>query len=649
MKRITLKSIIIKNFKGIKELDFQFTGDQVFISGENATGKTTIFDAFTWLLFGKDSTDRKEFGIIPLTQDNDPIQVDSEVSAVLDEDGAEITLKRVHHQKWVKRRGTTDVEYAGNETLFYYNGVPQKASEYKTKIESIMDEGIFKLITNPLYFNSIPWQDRRAALTDMAGEVSFQDITARLNGKADALLEILQKGKPIEEYKREIAARKKKLKDDITDIPTRIDEINRFIPEEVDAKAIQKQIDEKQKAIDEIDQQIADVRKEADAKDAGYRSLRDSLNKLRDQAEETRRAREKELNQARYTEHASMENIQRNIEEIKRKIESKQRQKEFENKGLEADQKAIETLRQDWTEENARRLIFTDDEFICPTCKREYEAGDINDMKVKMTDSFMESKRVKLGEIDAQGLEVKARIQKSQESIKEIEQQIRELNTFLSEAEAALKNRPDVKPVDVEKDLEGNLDYQDILKSIKELEEKVNAPRESVDISSHQEMKRTINTVLDDLKKQLTINESREKSFARIEELKKQEKDLSQQLADLEKTEFNIQEFIKARTDLIESRINEKFSLVKFKMFKQNINGSEEEACEALIDGVPFPDANNAAKINAGIDIINALSEHYGLSAPIFVDNAEAVVHLAETKSQMIQLLVTKDKQLTLT
>ena len=161
-------------------------------------------------------------------------------------------------------------------------------------------------------------------------------------------------------------------------------------------------------------------------------------------------------------------------------------------------------------------------------------------------------------------------------------------------------------------------------------------------------MKWTINAVLDDLKRQLTINESRQKSFDRIAELEAQEKDLAQQLADLEKTEFSIQEFIKARTDLSESRINDKLSMVRFKMFKQNISGSEEEACETLIDGVPFSDANNGAKINAGLDIINTLSAYYGVSAPIWIDNRESIRNLLDTESQIINLIVTADKELTL-
>lgn len=648
MKHITLKTISIRNFKGVKELDFSFSGSQDSISGENGTGKTTIFDAFIWLFFGKDSTGRKEFGIIPLTQDNNPIQVDSEVTAIIDEDGHEITLQRVHHQKWVKRRGSTDVAYAGNETKFYYNGVPQKASEYKMKIDAIMDEGVFKLITNLLYFNSIPWQDRRTVLSSMAGEISEDEIVAGMNGKADSLLEVLHQGKSINEYKREVSAKKKKLKDDLIAIPTRIDEINQGIPEAVDEKAIQKQIDEKQAAIDEIDQQIADVNTQTDAEAEQYRSLRESLNNLKDQKDQIYRVRRDELSQATYTEKEEVGKIQLRTAEIERNIASREQQKKFEEESLKADQEIIETARGEWTQENSKELKFDESEFSCPTCQRPYPTEDIEAKKAEMSKSFTENKKRRLSEIDHRGVEIKSRIEKNQEKIKEITGQIVELETSMDEHNKGLSSRPKIETPDVEKDLEGNKDYQDILASIKELEEKLNIPRQAPDISSHREMKNAINVVLDDLKKYLTVNEARQKSLTRINELSDQEKDLAQQLADLEGVEFNINEFVKARTSLIEARINDKFSMVRFKMFKQNINGGEEEACDTLINGVPFIDANNAARVNAGLDIINALSSHYGITAPIFIDNKESVNDLIPSESQLINLVVTKDKELTL-
>ena len=122
---------------------------------------------------------------------------------------------------------------------------------------------------------------------------------------------------------------------------------------------------------------------------------------------------------------------------------------------------------------------------------------------------------------------------------------------------------------------------------------------------------------------------------------------MAQEIANIEKTQYTIENFIKLKVDTIENRINEKFSLVKFKLFEDQINGGQVETCEALVNGVPFSSLNTASKINAGIDIINTLCEFYNVSAPIFIDNRESVVKLLDSNSQIINLIVSEsDKKL---
>lgn len=68
MKKIKLLSMHIQNFKGCKDRKIEF-GDKTRIFGANATGKTTVFDSFTWLLFGKDSLGSTDFDVRPLDAD----------------------------------------------------------------------------------------------------------------------------------------------------------------------------------------------------------------------------------------------------------------------------------------------------------------------------------------------------------------------------------------------------------------------------------------------------------------------------------------------------------------------------------------------------------------------------------------------------
>lgn len=151
---------------------------------------------------------------------------------------------------------------------------------------------------------------------------------------------------------------------------------------------------------------------------------------------------------------------------------------------------------------------------------------------------------------------------------------------------------------------------------------------------------------LDSLKAKLAIKEQYKKSQERIKELSEREKQLSNEISELEGQEFLCDEFTRTKVDLLESRINSKFNAVRFKLFNTLVNGRIEDCCEVLINGVPYADANDAAKINAGIDIINTLLEHFNINVPVFVDNAESVNELIPCNSQVIRLVVTEDKEL---
>ncbi len=252
--KIQLKQLKLVNFKGVRNLTLDFA-DKTDIAGDNATGKTTIFDAFNWLLFGKDSLDRTSFNIKTLDKYGKAIpKIDHEVTGIIHVDGVEITLKKVLKEKWTRRRGSSEVEFDGHETLQYYNDVPCQATEYVTKVSAIVNEGLFKLLTSTQYFNSLPWQKRREVLTSIAGTITDAEIIGdRMDLKS--LLESLS-GKSLSDHKKEIAAKKKKLKDDLILIPARIDELQRSKPGPVDYDEIEKQLEEKKKEMLAVEMSI---------------------------------------------------------------------------------------------------------------------------------------------------------------------------------------------------------------------------------------------------------------------------------------------------------------------------------------------------------------------------------------------------------
>jgi Chromosome segregation ATPases len=259
MKHIIIKSIRMVNFQAFKDKTIEFNDSENTIRGQNATGKSTIIRAFNWLLFNKDQFGQTDFSIKPLQKTGEPIHnVDSEVTAELISGDEEITLKKVYHEKWVKPRGQADAVFSGHESLYYFNGVPVTMREYNSKVESICPEQLFRLLTNPLYFPSLPWQEQRKLLFEICGNISDEEIASQQKAWTE-LLTTLNGHKTFDEYKREIASEKRKIKDELEKIPARIDEAQRALPQEEDWQNLNNVIASLRDQIQSIDKEITDL------------------------------------------------------------------------------------------------------------------------------------------------------------------------------------------------------------------------------------------------------------------------------------------------------------------------------------------------------------------------------------------------------
>ncbi|HRE52266.1 MAG TPA: AAA family ATPase [Flavitalea sp.] len=640
--KILIKQLSITNFKGIKSLEVDFESAQTNIYGDNATGKTTVFDAFTWLMFGKDSSDRKDFDIKPLDRNGRKIdRTENEVAAILEVDGKTIPLKRVQREKWVKKKGALEAEFTGNEQLFYWNDVPLQAGEYQAKINLLLQENVFKLITNTLYFNSMKWQDRRAVLMEMAGDISNAELAAS-DSRFNSLVETLS-NKSLSEFKKEIAAKKKKIKDDLETIPARIDELNRSMPAALDYIGIKSQIAFNEAEIKAIDEQIADRSK---AYEAEYQKVQEHQKKVHElQLRKDRLYYEIKGQYDRLQVDAGRELREKSAElkTVERQIADKQAELKRAESRLELLQKQMAEKRQEWEKVNADQLTFNEHEFSCPTCKRAYDTQDIDIKKTELLENFNHEKTRKLVTITEVGKSYAQDAEAVKKTIKELTLDIERLDDqklILTAQLQDLQNQQTQPAQSFEDFLAARADYAAIVQEVESVQAAVPEVQKP-DLDKDKQDKARFAAALDDLKRQLATKEQRERAQVRIAELETSEKSLAQQLADLEGQEFLIAEFSKAKIDAMEARINGKFKLVTFKMFNTLINGGVEEACEAMVNGVPFSGLNTAMRINAGLDIINALCEYYQVNAPIFIDNRESITELIDCDSQIINLIVT--------
>lgn len=661
MKTIRIKSLKLVNFKGIRFLELNELSKETFIHGENGTGKTSVFDAFTWLLFGKDSSDRKDFEIKTLNSKNQVIpKIDHEVEAVIEVDGELITLRRIFKEKWVKRRGSIDTEYSGNETLYEWNGVPHNAGEYASKISNLVDEKVFKLITNPIAFNSLKWQDQRDVLIDMTGTITDFDIAAG-DTEFEALMSKLT-GKTLDEYKKQVKASISKSKKELQAIPTRIDEVERAKPEALDFPKIREDLKKAEANLHTVDDQITDELK-------AQQDIIDQKSEIKSQIQKL----DFEISDVKHEYQVQAKELFRNQnsdgQEIKRKYAEKQAELRSANNALNTlttqlnskkeqltqISEEIVGLRTKWEEKNAEPIKFEMDT-CCPTCKQELPAEGLSSKREQMEKNLLDKKNDELAKINAKGKSLKetlAATAKERSGIQEqIDNKAKQINEIKSELEALNYHDPaEVQEMKSEMAIYSELISADtkikpLTDKIEDLNKQMNAIK-GVDVDDLKDKRETLRTDVQYLEIQLGKEKEIEKHNQRIEELSAEEKQLGQATANLEKDLFTIEAFEKAKSTRIEESVNNRFNMVNFKLFETQINGGEVPTCKALINGVPFSDANTASKINAGLDIINTLCMHYKANAPIFIDNRESVIQLLPTESQIINLVVSEaDKKL---
>lgn len=650
MKQIALKRLHLLNFKGVRDLTVEFGGCTT-VKGRNGTGKTTVFDAFTWLLFGKDSADRKAFNLKTLDEHGNAIErLPHEVTAVLTvttEQGKEtVTLCRRFNEKWVKRRGNATEEFAGHEEERLYNDVPMSVRDWQAKIAALCDEQVFKFITNPTYFTAQGNNVQRAMLFRMAGDVSDQQI-AEGNAEFAALLARLT-GKTMDEYKREIAAKKRRLKAEIEAIPERIDERRRDVPAAEDWAALEGELAQLQATYNNSLNLFtaADTAMQTAAQER--EALRKQVAELETQQYHLALAVREQVGKQYNEQRTEQQNLDYQVQQVTRAMQNTRDIISECKAELERCKGVRETLLAEWRAINAEQLEVGENEFVCPTCHRRYEVAEIEARMGELTAAFNQRKAEALATNNTKGKANKAHMQVIENNLADAKERLEQQGEQLEQLKAMPLYSAQLIAPDYNAALTSNAQWQELGQRIaalkKQLEQPLETPAADTDNKSQLEQ---LATAIDALKARIAQRETIERNEQRIAELEKQLQNQSQELAELEGIEFTMQQFAKARIEAIEGRINGLFSMVRFKMFEQQINGGEVETCVATVGGVPYPDLNNAGKILAGLDIINAITKFEQVCAPIFIDNAESINQLPPMRSQVVRLVVTEDNELT--
>lgn len=636
---LKIKNIVLQNFKGCKSATYQINGKNVTVSGANGSGKTTIFDAFTWLLFGKDSLDNAKFEIRPLDKDGKQIDnVEICVAATLEIDGKEVELKKTQKQNWVKKRGTQNPVLQGNVNEYEIDGYPRSEKDYKEYINGIVSDDLFKMLTNPAYFPNMPWKEQRATIMNFASEVSDVGL-ATGDSRFNDLIDELGKAPSTDDIKVKYQKSLNELKKKQVELPVRIDEISN--------SRVDIDVAELELLKNSLNEQIADVKSkiaDTDKQFEEYQKLSDRIMELKfAESDLVRKANEENIKARREIED-KISDKKVLLRQTEKTIDDCERQIDISKHHSVSLNESIESYRSQYRQ--TQELVFDENSLVCSYCGQEYP----QDRKEQIKADFESKKATEIKKITELGNKAKAELGKEKETIESLEKELiehRKSFEILDNAITDLAKQLSELPTSV--DVTGTDEYKTIQSQIDEKEQAMSQ------MNSADEVRKSLNAELEDLQSQLIECEKKiamsQKNIEideRIDELQEEQREVAQKIADVEKMLYLLDEFIKYKLDKISDSINAMFDGVNWRLFSEQINGGIKEVCECTVNGVPYGSLNNGHRIIAGLQIIKALQKLYGAYLPIFTDNAESIndFNIPEMPCQLIKLKVSDDKNL---
>lgn len=635
---ITLNRIRLNNFKGIRNAEYSFDGKNAVVYGENGTGKTTLMDAMLWVLFGKDSNNRADFGIKTLETDGTVIpNVDHEVECTFTVNGKPLVLRKNYREKWTKKRGSIAETFTGHETDYFIDDVPKKKSEFEAAISSIIDEKKFQLLTNPLYFNeTLTWQERRQILIDLCGDVSPDDV-ANSNTRLKPLVPKLN-DMTADDLLKMAATKRKRINKEITELETRISEAHfAAAGEPIDEIKLR---EDRLKLSTELD--LLKYSQPEDKKRKRLNELEKERNKLYNSALEIKSEFDNKKRDLIYDLDKKANEAARRYDDLEAYYDDLSREIERNNASVEDLERKQADLREEWAGLTAKYPLPDAENATCGTCHQKLPSEMIAEMieRVNITRAEEKERINRTGK--EYGRQIEELREKTAKAVKDQKESVEEKATFEREANEFGARRYEV----ARQTIEDNDQYISIMNEIADIDRQKEAViAEKVAPSNDAERIRTLTEEIAEIDEKLFSAGKKKEQENRVNELAKRKVAAGKEFEEIARLCSLVEEFIRTKVSVLESRINDKFTITKFKLFETQINGGLTETCEAVFNGVPYSGGlNNAMRINVGMDIINTLSSLYGMSAPVFVDNAESVTSLRPIRSQVIQLVV-KDGQ----
>jgi DNA repair protein SbcC/Rad50 len=626
---IRIKEMRLLNFRGVREQNLSFS-HKVLIEGGNRKGKTTIYDAYLWCLFGQ--TSKQNAIIQPLDINNNIIhKLETSVAIILDIDGREIKVERKLIEEWTAK-DTAEEKLKGTKTTRYIDDVPCSVKLFNEKLNALCNIENWAMLSNISLFWAKKVEDRRKILMSMAGEMDesalMQDYPAVFNG-------VIVEHKNISDMTIQYKSIKKKSTDDLNLIPAKI-QAQDILKLDADFNALRNEkniLDDKIVSIDASLQGAIHQSTEELEYNKKHQALSEKIGSARSNWQQKQFDTLSQLNtelNAANDEKIKAENQVKNSANINQQNLAK----------LASFETEFNNLIQQWKDANEEKFDFTKTD-ICPVCGRPYT----DEMKEAEYNNAVAEYNIHKSE---RLMEIQNRASEKKEQITALKGLTNTYATItkvkeeeaLDTAKSKYNNLSMARTNEQNKRWEASEEYNALYNELVTLE--ANKPQVKTDttIEEKREQKKQLTTRRDELIKLL----AGEQNNARIEEQKKQLDEqavsLAQTIADCNEVLRQINDYKKAKIEAIESKVNSYFSLVRWKFYEQNItNDDMKEICTALDkDGVNYENTNDGTVINMGVDIVNGISKAFGVNVPLFVDRKESAEDIVDTEQQTIYL-----------
>lgn len=647
---IKFKKIRIRNFRGLVSFEANLEGRSVRISGANGLGKSSVADAITWVLFGKDSRRRTAFPIDPVDDEGRIIHnLDVSVELEMLIDGQPTTLRRRRSEKWVQKRGMTTEQLDGHQTTCYIDGRPLPSSDFSSHVDTIVKEELFRALTTPDYFPSLPMDQQYRLLVKIVGTRTLAEIAAKDEEAMKVVDELGQRS--IDQYRQGLSYDLQRTRKELETIPVRLSEVQGFI-EQVKAKGADgktaqrhaKGIEEKLRQVtQEIDSMAGVVR----AENARYNDQRAYIQQLRQQRAAIEDRIEKQNREARTLHHSLVCKAKEELEATEERHTAAKTMLGLHERRLKDLEQQLEDFRSRWEEVERLSFSWNAEEAVCPTCGQPLPQDQAEQKRVEAEMRFNERKMRQQDALDEEGKKLAASKQRLQNLSAAAREEMATAERLMPEARERL-SKAEAEPIE-QADYHDAADWQrltaEIDQRVKELEQTTQA-QEPPQLAALRTEEQAYRKELRLLEQTIDRSKQIDEYIRREKELQKQRTTLSGEVARMQTRLEAAERLQLMEANDLQKRVNDLFPSVRFRLSRELLNGREVGHCELSVDGVPYSGLSTSERINAGLELNNALARHYNIVAPIVIDNAEAVNKVAPTLGQQILLEVSPAKKL---